>query len=980
MLLLALFQLLSEDDTLKAPKKKASYIDDIQIIGAQEHNLKNISITLPRNEFIVVTGVSGSGKSSFAFDVIFSEGQRKYMESLSSYARQFLRQSQKAKVENIIGLPPTIAIEQRASTHNPRSTVATTTEIYDYLRLLFARCGTPRCWHQEAKKGHCHREIEKQNVADIVNSILKHEGAKLILMAPVIRGKKGYHKDVVTQLQKEGFVRARVNGKIIDLYEDLEKDPENPLGLKRYETHSIEAVVNRLVIKKDKKTQLLDSIETALKLAKGSLIAQVEKKGEKPSELLFSEDFACSHHPECSLQEMEPRLFSFNSPFGSCRDCSGLGTKRNFDIDLILDPELSISQGCMICFKFLGGMYQHFYRRVLNGVCRRHKIDKTIPFKSLPQEHQDILLNGSISEKRKKGFSGVIPLLHTRYLETENEKIRERLEQLQSQTLCPSCAGARLRLEALHVFLESKDAQKNIFDICKMTVAQALDFFTKLKFSKEKKQLSEAILKEVIARLSFLSSVGLNYLNLNRLTASLSGGEAQRIRLATQIGTGLVGICYVLDEPTIGLHPRDNAQLIETLKNLSAIGNTVIVVEHDEEVIRAADYLIDIGPGPGKHGGEIVAQGPYKKFIAAGSLTAKFLSGKEEIALPKLRRPLDKADCLEIIGAKENNLKNLDASIPLGGIVCVTGVSGSGKSTLVNEVLLKNLQQALSKNPQRPLNCDDLIGVEKINRVIAVDQSPIGKTPRSNPATYTGVFDMIRQLFSQTRQAKTLGYKPGRFSFNVKGGRCEDCQGQGTKKIEMHFLPECYIECESCEGSRYHAETLEILYKGKNIAEVLSLTVEEALEFFDAHPSIKRVLQALKDVGLDYIELGQSSTTLSGGEAQRVKLAAELCKVSQHASVKKPTLYILDEPTTGLHFSDVRKLVEVFNHLADLGNTLVIIEHNLDVVKCADWILDMGPEGGEGGGQLVAYGPPEKIVKSTKSLTAKFIKPLLKKK
>jgi excinuclease ABC subunit A len=960
--------------------EKASYIEDIQIQGAQEHNLKNVSITLPRNRFIVITGVSGSGKSSLAFDVIFAEGQRKYMESLSSYARQFLRQAQKAKVENIIGLPPTIAIEQRGSSHNPRSTVATTTEIYDYLRLLFARCATPRCWKTDKKGKHCHQEIENQSVTKIVSSLMSHEDAKLILMAPIVKGKKGFHKEVVLQLQKEGFVRARVNGKILDLYEDLSDDSENPLSLKRYETHSIEAVINRLVVKKAKKTQILDSVETALKIGAGSLIAEIQEKGaRKTQELLFSEHFACNEHPESSLQEVEPRLFSFNSPFGSCKECSGLGTKRSFDRKLILDEELSVAQGCMIAFKFLGSMYHRFYRRVLTGFCRRHNIDKNIPFKLLPNEQQEALLHGTEKEKRKKGFSGVLPLLQTRYLETENEKIRGKLEQLQTQSLCSKCEGARIRKEALHIFLETKGSQKNIFDVCKMTVSDALSFFSSLAFKKEKKLLAEPILKEVIARLKFLSSVGLNYLNLNRLTASLSGGEAQRIRLATQIGTGLVGICYVLDEPTIGLHPRDNAQLIKTLKNLSSIGNTVIVVEHDEEVIRAADYLIDIGPGPGKHGGSIVASGTYKEFIKCDSLTSKFLSKKESIPLPTIRRPVEKNPYLEILGAKENNLKNLNVKIPLGGIICVTGVSGSGKSTLVNEVLLKSLKQKLLKSKERAGVCDSLTGDEHLNRIIAVDQSPIGKTPRSNPATYTGLFDHIRQLFSQTKQAKTLGYKPGRFSFNVKGGRCEECQGQGTKKIEMHFLPECYIECESCEGTRYYSETLEIQYKGKNIAEVLALTVEEALPFFDAHPNIKRILQAMKDVGLDYIELGQSSTTLSGGEAQRVKLASELCKVSLYHVGKKPTLYILDEPTTGLHFADVRKLIEVFNNLADLGNTLVIIEHNLDVVKCSDWILDLGPEGGDGGGKLMASGPPIKVAKVSKSLTAKFLKPLLKK-
>lgn len=956
------------------------FLEHIHIQKACEHNLKNVDLILPRNKFIVITGVSGSGKSSLAFDTIFAEGQRKYMESLSSYARQFLKQAQKAKVEHINGLPPTIAIEQRASSHNPRSTVATTTEIYDYLRLLFARCGTPRCWHKESpSQKACLHLVERQSPLDITEALLKHEGKKAILLAPIVVGKKGFHKDILIQLQKQGLVRARVDGKLIDLYEDVSDNEENPFSLKRYEAHTIEAVLNRLVLKKDKKTQLLDSIESTLKLGKGRLKVLLIGENSKEQELLFCEDFACPLHSEASLQELEPRLFSFNSPFGSCRDCSGLGYKQQFDLNLILDPKKSVADGAFIAFKWLGSMYQRFYKRVLTSFCKKLGVDKKTPFEDLAPSDQEALLYGD-QGRLKKGFNGVIPLLQTRYVETDNEKIRLKLEQLQSHTICPTCQGARLKTEALFVFLESpKMPSFNISQIIAMTVEDALHFFQNLKLSKEKASIAEPILKEVTSRLLFLSSVGLNYLNLNRLTASLSGGEAQRIRLATQIGTGLVGVCYVLDEPTIGLHPRDNHQLIKTLKNLSTIGNTVIVVEHDEEVILSADYLVDVGPGPGVHGGEIVAHGPIKDFLKnASSLTAKYLNKKLEITPPKLRRDLSNSPKITIYGAKEHNLKNLTVSFPLEGITCVTGVSGSGKSTLVNQILLKALNQKLNDSKEKPGNHECLEGEKGIYRIISVDQSPIGKTPRSNPATYTGLFDHIRQLFSQCKEAKMLGYGPGRFSFNVKGGRCESCQGQGTKKIEMHFLPDTYIECESCQGTRYHQETLEIKYKGKNIADVLNMTVEEALSFFDAHPAIFRILTALHQVGLDYIALGQSSTTLSGGEAQRVKLAAELCKVSQSRSkVPKTTLYILDEPTTGLHFQDIDKLIQVFQNLADLGNALIIIEHNLDVIKCADWLIDLGPEGGDKGGQLIAQGTPEQVAKS-KSLTGKYLKPLLR--
>lgn len=948
----------------------------IVVVDAQEHNLKHLHLSIPRDCLTVITGVSGSGKSSLAFDTLFAEGQRKYMESLSSYARQFLRQTQKPKVEKITGLPPTIAIEQRAASHNPRSTIATSTEIYDYLRLLFARCGQPRCW-----KKNCKQLIQRQSAQQIIQEILKlPKGSRLTLLAPMVRGKKGYHKDCAEKLQKEGFVRARVNGKILDLYEDLSEDKDNPFSLKRYEAHTIEAVVARMQVSKEKKMQLADSVETALKIGHGVVIVATQEKKDDPSkEFCYSEHFACPDHPECNLQEMEPRLFSFNSPFGACPSCSGLGTLQEFDPLLILDPSLSLSEGAIFAFRKLGHMYQRFYNRLIIKACRRFNIDRNVPFQTLTKQQQDLLLHGKKSDSAKLSFTGVLPLLHLRFHETENANVRERLGRMLVQSPCPDCQGARLKIEALHVFLE--DNQKNnlnIHHLASMTIKDAQSFFQNIQLKGEKKHIAKPIVKEISSRIGFLQSVGLGYLNLSRLTSTLSGGEAQRIRLATQIGTGLVGVCYILDEPTIGLHQRDNAKLIETLKKLSSIGNTVIVVEHDEEMIRTADHLIDMGPGPGVFGGEVIYQGKIEDIHKAPqSLTGKYLSGKEGIYPPKNHRKLSQKNLL-IKGAHEHNLKHIDVSFPLGGITCVTGVSGSGKSTLVNDILVKALQGKLNQSPEKAGKHKELMGWEEIGRLICVDQSPIGKTPRSNPATYTGAFDLIRQLFSQSKQAQALAYTPGRFSFNVKGGRCEECQGQGTKKIEMHFLPDVYVNCESCQGTRYNRETLLIYYRRKNIADILNMSVQEALDFFKAHEKIHRILQGLSDVGLDYIQLGQSSTSLSGGEAQRVKLATELCKTQRHLRNTNPTLYVLDEPTTGLHFADIKKLIHVFNRLADMGHNLIIIEHNLDVIQTADWIIDLGPEGGDEGGRILCEGPPKEIMRCKKSHTAKFLKEHIK--
>jgi len=963
----------------------------IRVRGAREHNLRGIDVDIPRDQLIVVTGLSGSGKSSLAFDTIFAEGQRKYMESLSAYARQFLDQLQKPNVETIEGLPPTIAIEQRASGHNPRSTVATTTEIYDYLRLLFARCGTPRCWHGADGNGPvCDRVIERSSATQIVDAIMAlPDGTKLMLLAPLVRGKKGYHREVLEQLQTEGFVRARVNGTIVDLREALKEPGENPLNFGRYEQHNIEAVIDRVIVRPDGRGRMADSVETGLRLGEGLLIVSVQQGAEGAetwSDQLYSEHFACPVHPECSLPELEPRLFSFNSPFGACPTCGGLGTIQEFDLDLIVeDPSLTIAEGAISAFAKIGHAYRSWFSAAIRRACKRFGIDQHTPFSSLPREHRSILLDGSgeASPRRGRGkgksaphFTGVIPILKERFANTQNDRIKERISTLLSQTPCPTCGGQRLRAEALHVSLAGAGGQRiNIASLTDMTVEQADEFMAGLSLTREQQEIAKPILKEILARLGFLRSVGLGYLNLSRRTGTLSGGEAQRIRLATQVGTGLVGVCYVLDEPTIGLHQRDNDRLIATLRHLSDIGNTVIVVEHDEDMIRAADHVLDLGPGPGVHGGLVVAQGDVDAIVkSSDSITGRYLSGRERIELPEQRRELSVSKAVTIKGAAANNLKQIDAVFPLGGVICVTGVSGSGKSTLVNEVLLKAVKRHLNLGREKPGEHKRVTGLNKIDRIIDVDQSPIGRTPRSNPATYTGFFDDIRKLFTKTKESRVRGYQPGRFSFNVKGGRCEVCQGQGTKKIEMHFLPDVYVECEACGGTRYNRETLEITFKGKNIAQVLAMTVEEGVEFFEAHPTILRMLECLHDVGLDYIQIGQPSTTLSGGEAQRIKLASELGKGSTLYGQSQHTLYILDEPTTGLHFADIKKLLSVLNRLADQGNTLVVIEHNLDVVKCADWIIDLGPEGGDAGGTIVAAGTPEDVMRIDSSHTGRWMR------
>lgn len=935
----------------------------IRVYGAKEHNLANINVVIPRDKFVVITGLSGSGKSSLAFDTIYAEGQRKYVESLSAYARQFLEQMQKPDVEHIEGLPPTIAIEQRSSGSNPRSTVATTTEIYDYLRLLFARIGEPYCYK-------CGRKIHAQSVSQIVDTILSWpEGRKIMILAPIVRGKKGVHRDTFARIQKEGFSRVRIDG---ILYE-LGSVPS--LEDQKYKKHTIEVVVDRLIVEPRIRPRLSDSIELALQFAEGLVVVSVLKdsKGGKEKDCwedhLFSERYAC---PDCgiSLAELEPRIFSFNSPYGACKKCDGLGTILEFDPDLIVpDPNLSLAEGAIDAWRHSGKRMNIWYNHLLREFCRNFGISMDTPFKDLPEKIKRILLYGTTEEdERKYGayFEGVIPNLEYRWENTDSDFVKERLHRYLSEQPCRACGGARLRPEALAVKIKGK----NIFDITRMSIKQAYEFFSSLELAGEKKLIAEQILKEIRHRLMFMIDVGLDYLTLDRTSGSLSGGEAQRIRLATQVGSGLVGVCYVLDEPTIGLHQRDNERLIKTLLRLRDLGNTVIVVEHDEQTILSADYVIDMGPAAGSHGGRIVYEGPVDGLLKSEeSLTGKYLSGRLQIELPERRRKIDLENAIVLKGASENNLKNITVRFPLGVFICVTGVSGSGKSTLVTQTLLRVLRRKLYNSREKPGRYSSISGVHLIDKVIEIDQSPIGRTPRSNPATYVGVFDHIRKLYAQTKEARLHGYKPGRFSFNIKGGRCEACQGQGTKKIEMHFLPDVYVVCEECGGKRYNKETLEIRYRGKNIAEVLDMRVEEALTFFDSFPKIKQLLQALYDVGLGYISLGQSSTTLSGGEAQRVKLAAELGKTATGR-----TLYVLDEPTTGLHFADINNLLSVLNRLVDRGNTVIVIEHNLDVIKCADYIIDLGPEGGEEGGYVVATGTPEQIASNPKSYTGRFLR------
>ena len=947
---------------------------EIVVIGARQHNLQNIDVRIPRDRFVVITGLSGSGKSSLAFDTLYAEGQRKYVESLSAYARQFLEQLSKPDVEHIEGLPPTVAIEQRGGGgSNPRSTVATTTEIYDYLRLLFARVGEPHCWARLPGGQVCGRPITSQTVTQMVDAIFGlAKGTRFMVLAPIVRGQKGQHAELLRHVQREGYVRVRIDGEMVDLREAPE--------LKKNKKHTIEVVVDRLVLKDTVRIRLSESIETAVNLAGGLVMISHEPaedarpKNAKPQagngtdqypnwkEQLFSATYACPKHPEVNLEQLAPRMFSFNSPYGACEACDGLGTILEFDPDLLVpDPSLSLSQGALDAWRHGGKRMNIFYNRMVRRFCRRYGVPANVPWEELPENVREMLLHGDPNG----WFEGVVPNLTRRWQNTDSEYVKARLHGYLSELPCTSCGGARLRAASLAVTI----ADVNINEVTKMSIARAGEFFEHLRLEAERAQIAEMILREIRHRLSFLMGVGLDYISLDRRSATLSGGEAQRIRLATQVGSGLVGVCYVLDEPTIGLHHRDNQRLIRTLWHLRDIGNTVLVVEHDEQTIRAADEIIDIGPAAGRHGGRIVAQGTVDDICAAdASITGKYLSGKMEIETPAQRRRLSPKRCIEVRGCRENNLKDLSVRFALGGIVCVTGVSGSGKSTLVNLTMLPALRRRVYGSKDKPGEYDKILGTGKVDKVIEIDQSPIGRTPRSNPATYTGVFDQIRQLFAKTREAKIRGYKPGRFSFNVKGGRCEACQGQGTKRIEMHFLPDVYVTCQECGGSRYNRETLEVRYKGKNIADVLAMRVEEALGFFDAFPKIKQLLKALNDVGLSYVELGQSSTTLSGGEAQRVKLATELGKTSTGH-----TLYVLDEPTTGLHFADIHNLLNVLNRLADMGNTIVVIEHNMDVIKCADWIVDLGPEGGDAGGQIVAQGTPEDIAACAESYTGQFL-------
>jgi excinuclease ABC subunit A len=943
----------------------------ICITAAAEHNLKNISLDIPRDKLVVITGISGSGKSSLAFDTIYAEGRRKYVESLSSYARQFLEQMQKPAVGNITGLPPTIAIEQRSASSNPRSTVATTTEIYDYFRLLFARVGTPHCWV-------CGREITSQHSTQIVESIMSFsEGTKVQICAPLIRGKKGEHREIFGDIQREGFVRVRVDGSIFDV--------KSVPMLDKKKKHNIEAVVDRLILKDAVRTRLADSVETALKLADGIVLVLVQKPNEVVKnggaqrsqvhngnwqQVMYSEKFACPKHPQCSLSELSPRLFSFNSPYGACKECDGLGTMLEFDPDLIVpDKTISLENGAIDAWRKGGKRMNIFYNRLIKRFCRNVGISKATPFENIPQDIRHILMYGtSGADSRKYGiaFEGVIPNLTRRWKTTTSEYVKARLHSYLSEQPCGSCHGARLSPEANAVTI----GDKNIHELSKLSIEKAQKFFYKLQLSDEKAVIAQAVIKEIKARLKFMVDVGLGYLTLDRRSSTLSGGEAQRIRLATQVGSGLVGVCYVLDEPTIGLHKRDNDRLLGILRRLCGIGNTVLVVEHDEDVIASADHIIDIGPAAGAHGGELVVQGDIERVKKCKeSITGKYLSGQMKIELPCDRRKYSLRKCIEVKGAAENNLKEIDVKFPLGVFICVTGVSGSGKSTLIEQILLRALKRRLYSSREKPGKHKNVLGTSQIDKVIEIDQSPIGKTPRSNPATYTGVFDEIRKLFSMTREAKIRGYKPGRFSFNVKGGRCESCKGQGTKKIEMHFLPDVYVTCQQCKGTRYNQETLQVTYKGKTIADVLDMPIDTALTFFANFPVILRLLRTLNDVGLGYMTLGQASTTLSGGEAQRVKLSAELGK-----STTGHTMYLLDEPTTGLHFADIHNLLNVLQRLCDMGNTVVVIEHNLDVIKMADYIIDLGPEGGEAGGKIVAAGPPEEIINNPKSYTAKYLR------
>ncbi len=940
-------------------------MDHILVRGARTHNLKNIDLDIPRDQLVVITGLSGSGKSSLAFDTLYAEGQRRYVESLSTYARQFLSMMEKPDVDHIEGLSPAISIEQKSTSHNPRSTVGTITEIYDYLRLLFARIGEPRCpTHGQP--------LQAQTISQMVDAVLNlPEGGKYMLLAPVISNRKGEHLHVLEKLRSQGFVRARIDGLVVDL--------DDTPTLDKKKKHNIEVVVDRFKVRADLQQRLAESFETAIQLSEGiAAVAPMDGDGEA---MLFSADFACPH---CgySLSELEPRLFSFNSPMGACQRCDGLGVNQFFDTDRIVQhPEASLASGAIRGWDRRSVYYFH----MLKSVAKHYGFDVDTPFEELSKKHQQVVLYGSDGEdinfvyvndrgdqfKRKHPFEGIIPNMERRYRETESQTVREELAKCMSTQDCPSCKGTRLKTEARHVFID----EQTLPDIATLPVGDALGYFRDLKLTGRRAQIAEKILKELEARLGFLVDVGLNYLSLDRSADTLSGGEAQRIRLASQIGAGLVGVMYILDEPSIGLHQRDNERLLNTLRHLRDLGNTVIVVEHDEDAIRTADHIIDIGPGAGVHGGQCIASGSYQDIVdCKDSLTGQYLSGAQSIAIPQQRHSADPERMLRLSGASGNNLKNVDLEIPLGLFTCITGVSGSGKSTLINHTLYPLAATELNgATTLKPAAYESIEGLDLVDKCIDIDQSPIGRTPRSNPATYTGIFTPIRELFAGTQEARSRGYKPGRFSFNVKGGRCEACQGDGVTKVEMHFLPDIYVACEVCEGRRYNRETLDITYKNKTIHEVLEMTVEDATAFFENVPAIYRKLQTLMDVGLSYIRLGQAATTLSGGEAQRVKLARELSKRDTGK-----TLYILDEPTTGLHFHDIQQLLTVLHRLRDHGNSIVVIEHNLDVIKTADWLIDLGPEGGSGGGEIIAQGTPEDLAEVEASHTGRFLAPMLK--
>lgn len=940
-------------------------MDKIEVRGARTHNLKDINLTIPRDKLTVITGLSGSGKSSLAFDTLYAEGQRRYVESLSAYARQFLSLMEKPDVDHIEGLSPAISIEQKSTSHNPRSTVGTITEVYDYLRLLYARVGEPRC------PTH-HAPLAAQTVSQMVDKVLElPEGSKMMLLAPIVKERKGEHVKTLENLAAQGFIRARIDGETCDL--------SDPPTLKLHKKHTIEVVVDRFKVRPDLQQRLAESFETTLELSGGiAVVAPMDGDGE---EIIFSANFAC---PQCgySMQELEPRLFSFNNPAGACGTCDGLGVQQYFDPSRVIqDDSLSLAQGAIRGWD----QKNYYYFQMLTSLADHYGFDLHAPFNSLPKKTQDVILKGSgrteiefkyINDRgdirvKRHPFEGILNTLERRYRDTESNSVREELAKYISTKSCSSCGGTRLRLEARNVFI----ADTTLPEIVELSIADALTFFQTLKLEGQRAQIAEKVMKEINDRLQFLVNVGLNYLNLSRSAETLSGGEAQRIRLASQIGAGLVGVMYVLDEPSIGLHQRDNERLLKTLTHLRDLGNTVLVVEHDEDAIRCADHVIDIGPGAGVHGGNVVAEGTMDEIIAnPNSLTGQYLSGAKEIAVPKERTPRDPKRAVELLGATGNNLKNVDLSIPVGLFSCITGVSGSGKSTLINDTFFKIAHTQLNgATTAHPSPYKSIKGLEHFDKVIDIDQSPIGRTPRSNPATYTGIFTPIRELFAGTQESRSRGYKPGRFSFNVRGGRCEACQGDGVIKVEMHFLPDVYVPCDVCKGKRYNRETLEVRYKGKTIDEVLEMTVEDARTFFDPVPAIARKLQTLMDVGLSYIRLGQAATTLSGGEAQRVKLARELSKRDTGK-----TLYILDEPTTGLHFHDIQQLLTVLHRLRDHGNTVVVIEHNLDVIKTADWIIDLGPEGGQGGGEIIAQGTPEDVSQIEGSHTARFLKPMLK--